>query len=93
MQTTKVRTAQCPEGMLLRVKLAEAGSGIKSFDASKETVLQQQCPVGSNSCTFDFSKFKEYKGQALRVEVWFGNGGCILQPSSASTCACITMDS
>ncbi|WIA34364.1 hypothetical protein OEZ86_012700 [Tetradesmus obliquus] len=67
-QTTKVRTAQCPEGMLLRVKLAEAGSGIKSFDASKETVLQQQCPVGSNSCTFDFSKFKEYKGQALRVE-------------------------
>jgi hypothetical protein len=58
--------------MLLRVKLAEYGAGIYSNDATKVDALKQQCPVGSNSCTFDFTKIlaaDELKGQALRIEV------------------------
>jgi hypothetical protein len=55
--------------MLLRVKLAEKGSGVYSFDASKDPELQRQCPVGSSSCTIDFAKFNDTRGKALRLEV------------------------
>lgn len=72
-QDTKVRSAKCPEGMLLRVKLAEYGAGIFSDDATKKEALQKQCPVGSNECTFDLTKIlttaADLKGQAMRVEV------------------------